>query len=124
MAGVLHRPLPYHTSHVLLRIYWHYSVSSRKVTCGTDNFPLVIYSQMQAFRSLCNCQKNLDEQSRLYKALKKHSDGHAFIILQYEFGLPRAFVLTSTTEISESDASVSPFSPKLVELSSSSTITL
>jgi hypothetical protein len=49
---------------------------------------------------------------------------HAFIILQYEFGRPRAFVLTSTTEISESDASASPFRPKLLELSSSLTITL
>jgi len=50
--------------------------------------------------------------------------GGAFIILQYEFGLPRAFVLTSTTEISESDASASPFSPKFLGLSSPSSITL
>jgi hypothetical protein len=53
----------------------------------------------------------------MYSIVQIQWFGYAFIILQYEFGLPRAFVLTSTTEISESDASASPFCPKLSTLS-------
>lgn len=38
---------------------------------------------------------------------------HAFKILQYAFGIPRAFVLISTKETSEREANASPLKPKL-----------